>query len=103
MEPVAVSGDRLDDAFPRIEPGGGSTVGVSFDSVGAEQFAQVSSERACTRDQGVESGLAIVLDQIVESSLVMNPEVRCGVGITGGDMITPCAAARPSRAGAGSP
>lgn len=84
VEPAALTGSQLDNAAPQVEPGGGFNVGVSFDSAGGETFAEISSERACARDEGREGGLAIVLDQVVESSLVMNPDVPCGVGIRGG-------------------
>ena len=85
LGPTELTGDRIEDAFPSIGQGTQNfTVGLDFDSLGGEQFAQVTNELACERDQGGIGQLAIVLDNVVESATSMNPEVACGVGITGG-------------------
>jgi protein-export membrane protein SecD len=83
--PAALTGDRIDDAFPSIGDGQGYSVGLALDRQGAQEFAEITGELACARDQGEAGLLAIVLDQIVESAPAMNPGVACGVGITGGD------------------
>jgi preprotein translocase subunit SecD len=83
--PAALTGDRIDDAFPSVGDGQGYSVGLALDSQGAAEFATITGELACERDQGQPGLLAIVLDQIVESSPAMNPGVACGVGITGGN------------------
>ena len=83
--PVAVTGVRITDAYVQI--GGGIQafqVGLDFDSEGANQFAQVTSELACARDAGQAGLLAIVLDGEVAQASVMAPEVGCGAGIGGG-------------------
>jgi protein-export membrane protein SecD len=83
--PAELTGDRIDDAFPSIGDGQGYSVGLALDNQGAQEFAAITGELACQRDQGQPGLLAIVLDQIVESAPAMNPGVACGVGITGGD------------------
>jgi preprotein translocase subunit SecD len=83
--PAELTGERIEDAFPSIGDGQGYSVGLALDSQGAAEFAAITGELACQRDQGQPGLLAIVLDQIVESAPAMNPGVACGVGITGGD------------------
>lgn len=85
--PAALSGDAIDDAFP-VEQSGGFTTSVSFDGEGSAAFASVTSDLACERDSGRPGLLAIVLDGVVESAPAMNPDVRCGVGLTDGAVIT---------------
>jgi preprotein translocase SecF subunit len=81
--PAALTGDRINDAFPVVE-GRGYAVSLDLDQQGAQEFAAITGELACERDAGRPGLLAIVLDQVVESATTMNPDVRCGVGITGG-------------------
>lgn len=81
--PAALTGERIDDAFPVVQ-GPGYSVSLDLDSQGAAEFARISGELACDRDAGRPGLLAIVLDGVVESAPTMNPDVRCGVGITGG-------------------
>jgi protein-export membrane protein SecD len=83
--PAQLTGDRIDDAFPSIGDGQGYSVGLALDRQGAAEFASITGDLACERDQGQPGLLAIVLDQVVESAPAMNPGVRCGEGITGGD------------------
>jgi preprotein translocase subunit SecD len=83
--PAELTGERIDDAFPSIGDGQGYSVGLALDNQGAAEFAAITGELACQRDQGQPGLLAIVLDQVVESAPAMNPGVACGVGITGGD------------------
>jgi protein-export membrane protein SecD len=85
--PAALSGDSIDDAFP-VEQSGGFTTSVSFDAEGDAAFAAITSDLACERDTGRPGLLAIVLDGVVESAPSMNPDVRCGVGLTDGAVIT---------------
>lgn len=83
--PVAVTGERIDDAYVQIGAGVQAfQVGLDFDSVGAEQFARVTSDLACARDAGQAGLLAIVLDGEVAQASTMAPEVACGAGIRGG-------------------
>jgi preprotein translocase subunit SecD len=85
LGPTELTGDRIEDAFPSIGQGSQNfTVSLDFDSLGGEQFAAVTADLACERDQGGIGQLAIVLDNVVESATSMNPEVACGVGIAGG-------------------
>jgi preprotein translocase subunit SecD len=81
--PVALTGERINDAFP-VVAGSGYSVSLDLDSQGATEFATITGELACERDAGQPGLLAIVLDGVVESAPTMNPDVRCGVGITGG-------------------
>jgi len=85
--PAALSGESITDAFP-VEQSGGFTTSVSFDAAGRAAFAAITSELACERDFGRPGLLAIVLDGVVESAPSMNPDVRCGVGLTDGAVIT---------------
>ncbi|MFA9445686.1 protein translocase subunit SecD [Egicoccus sp. AB-alg6-2] len=81
--PIALTGERIDDAFPTLGQGG-FEVSLQLDSQGAAEWAQITGDLACQRDQGQPGMLAIVLDNVVESAPGMNPGVACGVGITGG-------------------
>lgn len=85
--PAALSGESIRDAFP-VEQSGGFTTSIAFDAAGDAAFAAITSELACERDFGRPGLLAIVLDGIVESAPSMNPDVRCGVGLTDGAVIT---------------
>lgn len=83
--PVGVTGERITDAYVQI--GGGLQafqVGLDFDALGADQFARITSELACARDNGEPGLLAIVLDGEVAQASTMAPEVACGSGIRGG-------------------
>lgn len=82
--PSALTGERIEDAFPSIATGGGYDVSLQLDSEGGDQFAAITADLACQRDQGLPGQLAIVLDNVVESAPSMNPGVACGVGIRGG-------------------
>jgi len=85
--PAALSGESITDAFP-VEQSGGFTTSVSFDAEGRAAFAAITSDLACERDFGRPGLLAIVLDGVVESAPSMNPDVRCGTGLTDGAVIT---------------
>ena len=94
--PAALSGESIRDAFP-VEQSGGFTTSVSFDVAGSAAFAAITSELACERDLGRPGLLAIVLDGVVESAPAMNPDVRCGTGLTDGAVITSGAGDRESQ------
>jgi preprotein translocase subunit SecD len=81
--PTEISGERIDDAFVTLDQEIG--VSLALDSEGGERFAEVTADLACERDQGGIGQFAIVLDNRVESAAGVVPEVRCGVGITGGN------------------
>jgi preprotein translocase subunit SecD len=85
--PAALSGESITEAFP-VEQSGGFTTSVRFDAEGRAAFAAITSDLACERDLGRPGLLAIVLDGVVESAPSMNPDVRCGVGLTDGAVIT---------------
>ncbi|MBW3561458.1 MAG: protein translocase subunit SecD [Actinobacteria bacterium] len=90
--PSPLTGEAIDDAVatPEQTSQGGVTnnwvVQLDLTGEGGQGFAEISGQLACERDQGQPGGgrLAIVLDQRVESAPSMNPDVQCGVGITGG-------------------
>ncbi len=84
---VALTGERVEDAFP-VEQSGGFTTSVAFDEEGDAAFAEITGQLACLRDSGQTAQLAIVLDGIVESAPSMNPDVVCGIGLTDGAVIT---------------
>jgi len=85
--PAALTGESITDAFP-VEQSGGFTTSVAFDAEGDAAFAGITAQLACERDAGQPGLLAIVLDGVVESAPSMNPDVRCGVGLTDGAVIT---------------
>jgi preprotein translocase subunit SecD len=84
--PAALTGSGIDDAFPAIDQSGGQgfNVSLSLDRQGAQDFAGITGDLACERDEGGLGLLAIVLDGRVESAPSMNPDVRCSEGIRGG-------------------
>jgi preprotein translocase subunit SecD len=84
---VALTGERIEDAFP-VEQSGGFTTSVAFDAEGDAAFAAITGQLACLRDAGQTALLAIVLDGVVESAPSMNPDVICGIGLTDGAVIT---------------
>ena len=86
VEPAALTGDRIDDAFAAFGQAGGLAVSLELDSEGAAEFAEITAELACERDQGFpgQGRFAITLDGIVESAPTMAPGVQCGVGIRDG-------------------
>jgi protein-export membrane protein SecD len=84
--PSALTGETIRDALPVVQDSG-YAVSVDLDAEGGAAFASVTSDLACERDLGAAGLLAIVLDDIVESAPAMNPDVRCGVGITGGSAV----------------
>jgi protein-export membrane protein SecD len=94
--PAALSGESIRDAFP-VEQSGGFTTSVSFDAAGSAAFAAITSDLACERDLGRPGLLAIVLDGVVESAPSMNPDVRCGTGLTDGAVITSGASDREAQ------
>ncbi|MEX0869205.1 MAG: protein translocase subunit SecD [Nitriliruptoraceae bacterium] len=82
--PAALTGDRIEDAFPALGDGQGFSVTLELDTLGARQFAEISSQLACERDAGGPGLLAIVLDGVVESAPTMASGVACGIGIRDG-------------------
>jgi preprotein translocase subunit SecD len=82
--PAALTGDRIDDAFPGVADAQGYAVSLQLDRPGAEAFAEITAQLACERDQGQPGLLAIVLDGIVESAPMMSAGVQCGIGIRDG-------------------
>ncbi len=82
--PAALTGERISDAFPVLADAQGYAVSLQLDRQGGEAFAAITAELACERDQGLPGQLAIVLDEVVESSPSMAAGVRCGVGIRDG-------------------
>lgn len=81
---TAVSGEGVEDARAVPTGGGNWEVTLDLNSQGGEDFAAITGDLACQRDQGQPGLLAIVLDNVVESAPAMNPSVQCNVGITGG-------------------
>lgn len=81
--PSALGGEAVDEAFAQLTERGW-VVSLGLAGEGPQQFAAITGQLACERDQGQTGLLAIVLDNRVESAPQMNPSVQCGVGITGG-------------------
>ncbi|MEX2324968.1 MAG: protein translocase subunit SecD [Nitriliruptoraceae bacterium] len=82
--PAAVTGERIDDAFPVLADAQGYAVSLQLDRDGGEAFAAITADLACERDAGRPGLLAIVLDGVVESAPTMATGVVCGVGIRDG-------------------
>ncbi|MDX1620660.1 MAG: hypothetical protein R3320_06705, partial [Nitriliruptorales bacterium] len=84
--PAALTGENVEGATAVFGHGGGSwSVSLELDDEGAGTFEEITSDLACERDQGQPGLFAIVLDGEVYSAPAMNPSVRCGIGITGGE------------------
>lgn len=77
---VMVSGDNLTDAQATFQEGQ-PVVSFSFDSVGAQRFADVTREN-------VERPFAIVLDEKVISAPVIREPITGGRGVISGDFST---------------
>ncbi|MFP3915735.1 MAG: protein translocase subunit SecD, partial [Actinomycetota bacterium] len=87
--PAAVSGEEVAGAGAVFEgqAAGAWVVSIQFRSQGEEQWADLTGEAACAPPTSPERRIAIVLDGQVISSPSVNPDVQCGVGITGGGTI----------------
>lgn len=93
--PAALTGGAIADASAApIQTGQGVVTNnwevlLDLNREGAGQFAEITADLACQRDEGDPGGgqLAIVLDDIVESAPTMSPDVACGRGITGGQAV----------------
>jgi preprotein translocase subunit SecD len=85
VRPVALGGSAIQDAFPALDQQrGGYVTSLDLDGPGGQVFAEMTSELACERDQGLPGSMAIVVDDVVETASPMASEVACGTGIRGG-------------------
>ena len=84
--PAELAGDNVEVASVEVGQGPGqpSNLVLEFDELGTASFAEVTSDWACDRDQGLDGRFAIVIDGTVESTPGVNPSVACGVRVTGG-------------------
>jgi preprotein translocase subunit SecD len=83
--PSPLSGSAIDDAFPAMDQQrGGYVTSLDLDGPGGEVFAQMTGLLACEPVGTPPRSMAIVLDNVVETSSPMSEEVRCNTGIRGG-------------------
>ncbi|MFC7302776.1 protein translocase subunit SecD [Streptomyces monticola] len=86
LGPPALTGDGVSDAEAVLDPQNlaGWVVNLDFRDQAGKDWARVTGEAACAAPNAPERRVAIVLDGRVISSPGVNPDVRCGTGITGG-------------------
>jgi preprotein translocase subunit SecD len=83
--PSPLSGSAIDDAFPAMDQQrGGYVTSLDLDGPGGEMFAGMTALLACEPVGSPPRSMAIVLDNVVETSSPMSEEVRCNTGIRGG-------------------
>ncbi|WP_197022247.1 protein translocase subunit SecD [Candidatus Blastococcus massiliensis] len=86
LSPPALTGEGVDDAGAGsdLASGIGWFVTVDFTGSGRTAWEQLTGQAACAPLNDPTRRVAIVLDGEVISSPAVNPDVPCGVGITGG-------------------
>ncbi|HSJ35887.1 MAG TPA: protein translocase subunit SecD, partial [Acidimicrobiia bacterium] len=86
---AAVSGDQVNTASGIFDPQGSAqwVVSIEFRGDGADAWADMTAEAACSPAFSPQRRVAIVLDNAVISSPGVATTVACGVGITGGGTI----------------
>ena len=83
--PSPLSGSAIDDAFPAMDQQrGGYVTSLDLDAQGGEVFAEMTGLLACEPVGSPQRSMAIVLDNVVETSSPMADQVACGTGIRGG-------------------
>ncbi|HEX6945919.1 MAG TPA: protein translocase subunit SecD [Acidimicrobiia bacterium] len=80
-----LTGEDLSDAIPFFQ--NGWIVQINFHGDGADEWAALTGEAACEPQGTPQRRIAILLDEEVISSPVVNFDVPCDVGITGGQTI----------------
>ena len=86
LGPAALSGDGVADARAAANPTGvGRVVSVEFRDDGKAAWERLTAEAACAPPGDPARRVAIVLDDKVISSPQVDPSVRCGVGMIGGN------------------
>ena len=83
--PAPLSGSAIDDAAPAMDQTrGGYVTSLDLDGPGGQVFANMTGLLACEPQGSPQRSMAIVLDNVVETSSPMAAEVGCEVGIRGG-------------------
>ncbi|MGA4843697.1 protein translocase subunit SecD [Streptomyces sp. G45] len=86
LGPTALTGDGVKDAQAALDQQSmnGWYVTLDFRGGAGKDWAKITGKAACAPQGAPERRVAIVLDGKVISAPGVNPDVRCGTGITGG-------------------
>jgi SecD/SecF fusion protein len=86
LGPAALSGEGVEQARAGTSPqtGPGWLVDVEFKGGAGRAWEELTAQAACSPPGDPARRVAIVLDERVISSPQVDPQVGCGVGITGG-------------------
>jgi SecD/SecF fusion protein len=90
LDQVALTGEGVRDAQAILqtqELAAEWMVQVTFEGNAGREWAELTGEAACRPVGDPRRRVAIVLDQEVISSPEVDPDVECGVGITGGTTV----------------
>ncbi len=95
LSPAAVSGDVITNADASPDPNTGVDwfVEIEMNEEGTEDWATLTSDQACQRDEGKDDRIAIVLDgEVVAAPGMQAPDaggsgVECGTGIDDGKSV----------------
>ncbi|MDQ3985510.1 MAG: protein translocase subunit SecD [Actinomycetota bacterium] len=89
LAPPALRGDGVGDAEAVVDPqlAAAWQVSISFRNDGGDKWADITGKAACEAVGSPQRRVAIVLDKDIISSPEVSPEVKCDVGITGGDTV----------------
>ncbi|TKJ18151.1 protein translocase subunit SecDF [Blastococcus sp. CCUG 61487] len=87
LAPAALTGEGVEaaDAAVDLQSALGWFVTVDFTGSGRTAWEELTGKAACAPPGDPTRRVAIVLDGEVITSPAVNPDVRCGVGITGGN------------------
>ncbi|MEU7645078.1 protein translocase subunit SecD [Streptomyces huasconensis] len=87
LGPTVLSGVGVKDAEARLDQQtlAGWTVSLDFRDKAGDAWARVTGKAACAPQGAPERRVAITLDDKIISAPGVNPDVRCDVGITGGE------------------
>ncbi|MHA6616417.1 protein translocase subunit SecD [Pseudonocardia sp. DLS-67] len=85
LGPPALTGDLIGSAISGPDPQGvGHVVDVRFDGAGPDRWQALTGQAACAPPGDPQRRVAIVLDDQVISSPQVDPSIRCGIGMVGG-------------------
>jgi SecD/SecF fusion protein len=86
LGPAGLTGEGVTGATVQPGAGGANTwsVSVDYNGPGERAWAKLTGQAACAQAGDPTRRVAIVLDKEIISSPQVEPQVACGVGITGG-------------------
>ncbi len=93
LAPQALPGRDVTGATAQVQSGSSGAGGqwvvqLEFNSAGEAGYAELTGKAACSPEGDPQRSIAIVLDDRVVSAPQVAQGVECGVGITGGGVIT---------------